>query len=226
MKPPTARPAKGRGSRGPKPKNFHTWVKSRINAGAVAFKVATEEDDRVVKVDPKGGHFKYRQVTATVLDLSPERVEAIGKDEDLLGVWMFEPEPEPADTSGHAHSPEDSENERMLKTFAHLLSDAYKTSLDGIQKVVQTQSQYFTEERKHMANALQTERLRLARLAKVTGRVRVSAASDLEDDEDETEASNEMFAQMMMPMFQKMMQERMGEAMGQAANGAAKEDGK
>jgi hypothetical protein len=216
---------------GTRTKSFPRWLRA---AAPVAVRVETVDgEEKTIRVKPakEGGSIRWNVLVETIESLHPSRVEALAEEGESLGQWEFPPDDGPQTmqpAAGYAYDAGDTEKERELKTIAHLISDAYKTSIEALVKVTSLQSQHFTEERRHMASAMSTQERILSRIAKEKGqRVRVTSASEIVDDEEETEEASvpDDFMQTMGPIVMQAMQRYMANQSGGTptaqANGAA-----
>jgi hypothetical protein len=214
------------GGRGPAPATFERWVSSASKRGAKRFRVHLG-DSTTKLVAHKNAPDSARRMTA----MSPLRVEALDEKEAELGEWVF---PEAADDTveepapGYLKEAGDTEDERLLKTFAHLLADAHRLASRQLVEVVSIQSKHFAEERKNYAALnLAHERLVQKRLRGV-GFPRVRVAEGEEDEGDEAAEGGEdtFLRDLLAPYLQREITRHMGgeSAAANGANGAAKEE--
>jgi hypothetical protein len=205
---------------GPQPKNLDTWLRRACRNGAVKL-VCTPDDGpaRTVQVKNKGARGPNLIVALRAVEsLSPVKVEGLDAEGALLDTWEA-PDPDAETTPGYAKDDADTPEERMLKTFAHLLADAHKTSARQLVEVVGIQSRTFQEERRHMAAQLAATE-RLARIRAGVPRVRVS-----EGTEDEApEEGDDFMTTVVGPLMQGYLQRQVATpAAAPKTNGAAGE---
>ena len=217
------------GARGPKPKSFSGWVYSAAKRGAKRFRVhLADGSEKLV------AHKNAPDTARRIEPMTPTRVEALDDKDAELGQWTFpvEGSDEPDEEPGYTLSDDDSEQERMLKTFAHLLADAHKLSSRQLVEVVSIQSKHFAEERKNLLSLqLASERLFAKRL-RLPPRLRVGDPS--EDGEAGEEGGGETegdswLQEMLAPYLQRMVASRIAETTASdpaAVNGTATKEQK
>lgn len=208
------------GGRGPQPKTFARWVAAVAKRGAKRFRVKLEDGNSKLV-----GHKNAPDTAKRIEAMGPVSVEAIDEAEAELGAWVFpldgeEEEPEP----GYIINDDDSDDQRLLKTFAHLLADAHRYSSKQLVEVVGVQSRNFAEERKNLLQLQQlNERLLSKRLK--TPRLRVSEDGSDTPEEVEADDENDSFLQeLLKPMVQRMAMRMIGGGEAPAAaptNGVA-----
>src|SRR5271169_529448 len=164
---------KNPGSRGPKPgsrtKSFPAWLKAMAPAG---LKIETADgDEKIVKVR-KGtaGTVKWKELVETVEACGAVKVEALTDKDETVGVWEMPEAPATGEPDGHGYDPaeEDTGDERLLKTFAHLLADAHKLANEGLARVVGIQAQHFAEERKALSTTLLSMDRAMSRMQRIS----------------------------------------------------------
>lgn len=209
------------GGRGPAPSTFDRWVLSVSKRGAVRFRA--ELADRSIKLV---AHKNAPDSARRMLAMAPMRVEAIDDKDAELGEWTFPQASDEPQEPGYIKDEEDSEPERLLKTFAHLLADAHRLSSRQLVEVVQIQSNHFAEERKNLlALQLANERL-LAKRLKLPPRMRVLGEGETEEPEGEGEPDEDdsFLTDLLKPMLHRMAGKMVADAAG--ANGAKTEEKK
>lgn len=158
--------------RGPQPQNFYSWVRRRVvKEDACIFRLDVDGKERVVRIHSKS----VRPAVRTIEQLKPLLVEACNKDGEVLGVWEFPENVEP-DPPGYLPEPGDTEPQKDLKVVAHLIADAYKTALAGLENVIRIQNETFANERKGMGATVQGIERLIGKLQKT--RVRIATAAD------------------------------------------------
>jgi hypothetical protein len=190
-------------------KTFISWLRSNVPE---RLKVETDGgDEHIVEVTrAKTGSPKWRDTMASIESLSPVRVYAINGKGAILGVWNFAPPPS-ADAPGYAPTASDSPESTMLKTFAHLLADAYKAQRDGFVQVIEAMTKQAGEDRKSFASTLTTMDRTMQRLARV--RYRVGSAGDAGDEEGAAEPEQkDAMLDVMGPIIQEAMRKYVGAA--------------
>lgn len=178
-------------TRGPQPTNFYSWVRRRIvREEAALFVLTIDGKERKVRVARSGkGIASVRPLVRTIEQLRPELVEAHNADGEVLGVWEMPENVEPEEP-GYAPEPSDTENQRDLKVVAHLIADAYKHSIEGMERVIRIQSDTFTNERKHINAATASIERIIGKLARTKFRVEsaadaaAAAGADVEDPDE------------------------------------------
>src|SRR5271170_431997 len=139
-----------RGMRGPSPESFLGWLRGlrKKSGGAIRkLRVFTEDGEKLIALQGKG----LESTVKLVEELGATKVEAIDGEGAMLGQWEFVDKAAPdEDEPGFKKDPADTEEERLLKTFAHLLADAHKQSTRQLVEVVGIQSRHFQEERRNL----------------------------------------------------------------------------
>jgi hypothetical protein len=141
---------------GPRPTRLVAWLRRMVKAQASRIRIVLEnETEKMVSVDVKGRVPRVTALLRTIESIpSAERLEALLEDGSLVDVWRLEEGTDGAsEVPGYAKDPDDTEPERLLKTFAHLLADAHKQASRQLVEVVALQSSSFAEERKHLKAA-------------------------------------------------------------------------
>jgi hypothetical protein len=208
-------------SPGPRPKTLDSWVRRVCRNGAARLRCTTDEGSKLVRVASKGKRGPdIVSALRAVVALDPGKVEALDADGDVLDVFDV-PDPDELETPGYVKDDADSKEERMLKTFAHLLADAHKISSRQLVEVVSLQSHGYQEERRHLHGALAASDRLLRRMS--NPRVRIATDDEGEGEPREAaEGGDDFLAQMMGPILKRMMQEELsGAAAKPAANGTA-----
>lgn len=204
---------------GPRPQTLETWLRRMVRQDATRIRCIFDDDsEKVVKLEKTGQRPRVAAMMRTIESFHCSKLEALDEAGNVLDVWELEADPE---GPGYLVKDGDSGDERLLKTFAHLIADAYKTGQKQLVEVVSIQSHSFAEERRHLASAVQTSD-RIAR------RVRVAA--------DEPKPQGDDFLEKMASIFGPMLAQRLAGAGNvvdeppeeepeepQHANGAAKE---
>jgi hypothetical protein len=188
-----------KGKRGPHPKTLRTWLRS-LNPSTLTCETADE--DKSVRVPRTGkGVGRWGELVDTLQSIGATRIEAVGDEGEVLGVWT---EPAAIDApAGFAKDAADTEDERLLKSFAHMLSDAHKTALGALERVVDIQAKNFAEERKAFASTMQSMDRAMQRMARSTARYRIASGGEAnEGGEDEGETQN-AFVQELIESFVK-----------------------
>lgn len=207
------------GKRGPRAKTFLSWLRSSAPA---RLKVETDEgEEHVVEVTTnKVGSPRWRDTEASVASLSPKRVHAMNDKGSILGVWNFAEAPAAsADAPGYAPTASDSPESTMLKTFAHLLADAYKDQKNGFVAVIESMTKQASEDRKAFASTLTTMDRTMQRLARA--RYRVADAGDAADENEPADDGG--LAAVLGPIIQEGLRKHVG---GAAAAEPPKANGK
>lgn len=195
--------------RGQEPKTLLKWVRATAKDGARRFRcsIAGQKEPKVVA-------FRNAVFTSkTIEGMGPTECEALDDDGSVLRVWQFAESSEPAadELPGYTVAEGDGENERLLKVFGHLLSDAYKTASKQLVEVVGIQAQHFADERKNLvAMRVLNERL-MQQMAKKVARIRIadSGAAEGEDIEDVAATGDDNFLQDFVgPLFEKFMRNK------------------
>jgi hypothetical protein len=209
------------GGRGPQPATFERWVAAAAKRGAKRFRVHLGDGGEKLVA-----HKNAPDSTKRMLAMTPLRVEAIDDKDAELGEWSF-PEVELEDqVPGYLKEEGDTEDERVLKTFAHLLADAHRIASRQLVEVVATQSRYFAEERKNLLQLQLTSERLLAKRLRGMPRLRVAGEGDETEPDGEGEGENDTFLQELLAPLVQRMAARMGAQMSGEApvpNGAAKE---
>lgn len=232
-------PERAQHRRGPKPATLPRWVLRQVQAGAKRF-AARMPDGSVRLLAHKNAPDTAKRAEL----MKPIALEALDKDGCELGIWTF-PEPEDVtapsteEVPGYLKEEGDTPDERLLKTFAHLIADAHKLASQQLVATVGIQSKHFSEERQNLLKAqLINERLLMRRLR---GHHRYRIAEDgAEGDEgaDEGEAAEAsgdddgFLKELLQPLIAKyvakaggQVAESIGAGAAAHANGAAKEKG-
>ncbi len=197
---------------GPRPQSLESWLRRQCKQGAARFRCTTDEGAKLVRVAQKGKRgpdtvSALRAVTA----LDPGRVEALSDEGEVLDVFDVPDPDEGTELPGYTKEDDDTKEERLLKTFAHLLADAHKVSARQLVEVVSLQSHGFQEERRHMHGALAaTDRL-LRRMS--NPRVRVSTEPG-EEGEGEGEGGDNFMATILGPLLQRMVRQEIAGGAG------------
>lgn len=203
---------------GPRPKTLETWLRRMVREDAVTIRCVLEDDsERKVKVEHKAQRPRVASLMRTIATFGAVKLEALTEAGEVLDVW--ECENVDSDAPGYTKDPDDTNEERLLKTFAHLLSDAYKHAQKQLVDVVQIQSSSFAEERRHLSTAAQAS-------DRILRRVRVANAADLEPKDE----GDNFMQQLLGPLLQRMVQREVNAQtvedpepeVDQGANGAAK----
>lgn len=206
--------------RGPAPQSFGAWVRACARKGCRRFRVQTDSKE------PKVVALKNANVTARLIEtLEPLSVEALDDEGAILRVWEFADSSEPA-SPGYVKDDGDTEDERVLKTFAHLLADAHKEASKQLVQVVTIQSAHFAEERRSLMGLRTMNERLMAALSKKTARIRIAPPSaDGEEPLVEEETDDSFLQELLRPMLMKMAKTMASEETATAApqNGAAKE---
>jgi hypothetical protein len=202
---------------GPRPKTLESWLRRMVREDAVTIRCILEDDsEKKIKVELKGQRPRVADLMRTIASFSCAKLEALSAQGEVLAVW--ECEASDPDAPGYTKDPSDTTEERMLKTFAHLLADAYKHAQKQLVEVVSIQSASFAEERKHLSTAVQASD-RLVR------RVRVASASDIEGNGESKD--DNFLATLLGPMLQGMIRKEVAGGgvveEPEETNGAAKE---
>lgn len=209
------------GARGPAPKTFERWTAQANKRGAKRFKLMFA-DGTTKLVAHKSAPDSAKRIEA----MRPVRVEALDEKDAELGAWTFpEEEPEPEEP-GYTKAEDDTEPERLLKTFAHLLADAHRQANRQLVETVSIQSRNFAEERKNLLSLqLASERLLAKRMRGGFSRVRV--AEDGEGEGEEGEEQDNWLQEMLSPLLQRMVARHVADGTNgaTATNGVANGEG-
>lgn len=198
---------------GPRPQSVERWLRRVIKDGAVKVRCATDEGDKTLKVESKNSKPRVLHLLRTLEALAPTKLEALNADGDVLDVWEV-PEEDVA-VPGYTKEDDDTKDERMLKTFAHLLADAHRQATKQLVEVVSIQSSAFGEERKHTSIAMAaTERI-VRRLQNGASRIRVAT------EEGEEGGDENFMAQLLGPLLQNAVREEVSRNVPAAAPAAA-----
>ncbi len=183
-----------------------------FRAKACSIKLDTDDGPRTVEVLRKGSKVWLQKTASLIEDLKPTRFEICDEAGNTIGVWDAEKEAEKP--AGYEKEPGDTNDERLLKTFAHLLADAYKDSKQGMLEIVQTQAEVFKADRESTTRSLTAMEHALRRLMSQAQRVR----SGIEAPDDEGgEGEDDFMSKIMGPMLQRMVRQ---EVAGTGKNGA------
>lgn len=207
------------GRRGPRPQTFAKWLRS---LHAAKLSCETDDGEKIVKVPTnRAGAQRIADAVDTVGKLHPSRCSALAEDGDVLGVWEFEePRAEPA--PGYTKDDKDTEEERLLKTFAHLLADAHKEASKAFVDAMRQMAQSFGDERKASASAMMAMDRTMQRLQRTTARFRIATP---EGDDEPDEEPDTFLKDMLGPIVQRMVRDQVsGEApqQGPPPNGKGK----
>lgn len=214
-----------------KARTFLAWVTSLVKRETPPHHFVCELADGDTKstllTKSRSGNVLVGECVSTIETFEPVKVEAWARDEETaeensLGWWVFPRKVEPPETTTQDHTasfvmppapapgylPEegDSEATRQMKTFTHLLADAYrynaeatialvrhnadatKGMLDAMSRVMEMQANAFARERESLDRTVQT-REKLAKLN--AGKFRVAAnatsASEAQNRQEEEE---------------------------------------
>lgn len=190
--------------RGPRPKTFARWLRAVKPAKLI---VETDDGDQVVKVPlSRVGTPRWKEIVETVASLGATKARAVDDKDAILGVWEFAEVSSAA--PGYTKDVRDTEDERLLKTFAHLLADAHRQSGERLCKVVELQGQHFAEERKAASSAMLSMDRAMQRLARQTARYRIASGDD--DGEGGSEQDDSFLKDLVAPMVKRYMGEAMG----------------
>jgi hypothetical protein len=211
------------GGRGPQPSTFARWVLAASKRGAKRWRVHLGDGSTKLVA-----HKNATDSARRMLAMQPARVEGLDDADAEVGEWTFPEEADAPDVPGYLKEEDDTEEERLLKTFAHLLADAHRISSRQLVEVVSIQSRNFAEERKNLLSLqLASERLFAKRLRLPT-RLRVAGEGDEEGDDDERSGGNDTFMQDLLAPLVERMAGKMGghvaESIAGHANGETKEE--
>jgi hypothetical protein len=200
---------------GPEPRTLESWVKriGRDHKGPKRLQLTCEDGkERVVK-------FTTAPKTIAIIQaLHASRIEAIDAEGTILAQWDSpDPDTTPPEPAGYLKEPSDSDDERLLKTFAHLVADAHKAGNARLVEVIRIQAEAFGQDRKDlMTLRVQNEKL-LGALARKGG-PRVRIATEGEDGETEGASSDDAWlGEFLGPLVQRYMASQMAPQ----ANGVA-----
>jgi len=206
--------------RGPEPQTLLKWTLAVAKDGARRFRVFIPGEK-----EPKMVGLRNCKVTSTAIEaMRPTHVEALGDEGEILRVWQFTEREASSEelANGFVKDGDDSADERLLKTFAHLLHDAYRVSTKQLVEVVSIQANHFAEERKaHYSLRTMNERL-MQSLAKKVARIRIANGETEGDggEEEETAETPDTFMQDFVgPLIQKYVQTKVGKEVSAAAAG-------
>lgn len=216
---PNAKHAKGGGHPGPRPRTFLAWMKN-ARPEKVLLLLADGEEETLVVLN-RDGRPRYADTISTIETLGAVQVKALNKSGETTGVWELpRPAIAPPPPPGHEPDAADSETVRELKTFAHLLADAHRESKEALVRVVDLQTRHFAEERRAFSSTLLTMDRAMARMQRLSARVR---PGDDEDDEPGDGEGDSFMSSLIAPMIQRAVSKEMGAAAPAAeANGKAK----
>lgn len=183
-----------------------------FRAKAFTIKLETDDGPRVVEVQRKGTKVWLQKTASLVEDLKPTRFEICDEAGNTIAVW----DAEKADKVpvGYDKESDDTADERLLKTLAHLVADAYRDSKQGMLEVVQLQSEVFKADREAMSRSLTSMEHALRRLLSQAQRVR--SGVDTTDGEDDADGDD-----FIGKMFEGYMKRQATQAAGKRTNGAA-----
>lgn len=205
------------GGRGPQPKTFDRWVASTSKRGAKRYRVHLGDGTSKL-VAHKNAPDTARRIEA----MAAARVEALDDENAELGEWTFaegehlEEEPEP----GYLKNDDDGPEERLLKTFAHLLADAHRLSSRQLVEVVGIQAKHFAEERKNMLSLQLTSERLMAKRFRGTPRLRVAAdGEEVEEGQEGGEEGDTFLHDLLGPLVQRYVAQQVSGA-SDGANGA------
>jgi hypothetical protein len=216
------------GTPGPQPKTFKTWCLSVGRKGCRKFRVRVEGQKEPSMVAFSTGAASAR----TIEKMGAVWCEALDDDGSIIRIWQFKERDEVEEQPGYIKEADDTNEERLLKTLAHLVADAYRAGNKQLVEVIQIQGNAFSEERKQLTTLrLMNDKL-LASLARKTGRLRV--ATDEEGEGQEEEEDNTFLQDLLQPVLANMTQKAARKAGAEVAaqvlgeepktpNGAAKE---
>jgi hypothetical protein len=205
------------GKRGPKARTLRAWLKGLDKPVRIVVTDGEGDEHTVKVVRDRAGQGRWSDMMATIETLSAVTLKAYDAADQVLGSWDV---PEEGTTSapapGYAREAGDSDAERMMKTFAHLLADAHKSALEGLRNVVNTQSQHFAEERKAFANTMVAMERLVSKTSRMATRLR-TLGLDENDGGEKEEKEDEllgMVKEVALPLIKGMVQREVG------ANGA------
>jgi hypothetical protein len=154
-----------------------------FRAKAHSIKLETEDGPRVVEVQRKGTKVALQKTAGLVEDLKPSRFEIHDEAGNVIAVWDAEKAAEKP--AGYEKDDDDTSDERLLKTFAHLIADAYRDSKQGMLEIVQTQGEVFKADREATTRSLQAMEHALRRLMSQAQRQRSGVEPDASEEEDD-----------------------------------------
>lgn len=210
---------------GPRPTTLERWLRRVVKAGAVRIRcVMSGADPQLVKVDTKGAKPRVASMQRTIEALGDdvERLEGLDASNEILDTWQLTDPETAVELPGYLKDAEDTKEERLLKTFAHLLADAYKHGMKQLVETVSLQSQSFAEERRHLSGALSASDRLLSRMSR---RVRVATEDD-DEGPSKGEDDNQFLMQLLAPALQRMMHQEARAAQRPAAPPATPSNGK
>jgi hypothetical protein len=205
------------GGRGPQPQTFERWVLAAARRGAKRFRVHLADGSQKL-VAHKSAVDSAKRMTA----MAPVKAEAIDDKDAEIGEWTFpEVEGEEPEVPGYLKEEDDTEPERLLKTFAHLLADAHRLSSKQLVEVVSIQSKHFSEERRNLlSQQLANERLMAKRL-RLPARLRIAEGEgegEEETEPEETENDN-FLTELLTPLIKRVVASKMADGVAAVANG-------
>ena len=143
----------------------------------------------------------------TIEKLYPQSVEALDEEGSIIRVWEFKErdnfDPEP----GYTKEEGDTEDERLLKTFAHLIADAHRMANKQLVEVVSIQSKSFEEERRQLSALRMLNDKLLSSLAR-RSRIRVATTPeeiDAEEAEDAADEKEDFLAELLQPLLKNVI---------------------
>lgn len=208
-----------------KPRSFALWL--RKLKGASMLVVQTPAGEKKVPLDPqRGGSRVFAYAARTVIGLQGTSVEALDAEGNTLGVFEI-PDPDgdadiEGELPGYTPDPGDSDEVALLKTFAHLLSDAHKQANKQLVDTVGLITGHFTEDRANARKTIEAQERAMSRLARGS-RVRV-ATGDEEEDPD-GEVMDGIFKDFLRNRGAAVLEDMIGGAGKNGASGPAKPDG-
>jgi hypothetical protein len=184
-------------SPGPPPRTFMRWLKT---TAPVKLKLTlADEEERMLVVLERDGRPRYLETSRAVEALGAVQVEGLSAEGETLNVWTFRA-PAPPDP-GYTPRDDDSEDQRLLKTFAHLLADSQREARAALVQVVELQSRHHVEDRKSFASILTSMDRAMGKMQRQVSRVRIATDDDAAAD---TEADGDSgFMEMIGPLIQK-----------------------
>ena len=205
-------------SHGPAPRTFKSWCVSVGRKGCRKFRVKVEgqREPSIVAFSTGAGSAR------TIEKMGALSVEALDDDGAILRIWQFkEVEALEPEAPGYLKEEGDTEDERLLKTFAHLLADAHRTAVRELREVVNIQASSFSEERKQLTALRMLNDKLLATLARRTRfRVATTGPEDVgegEEDGSEADEKDDFMADLLRPMLQQMVAKAARKAVGAEA---------
>lgn len=200
---------------GPAPKTLKAWCLAVARKGCRKFRVHVRGQK-----EPSMVAYSTAAASArTIEKMEATSCEALDDDGSILRIWQFQEKEDPEEV-GYLKDPDDTEDERILKTFAHLIADAYRAGNKQLVEVIQIQGSTFSEERKQLT-ALRILNDKL--LGSLARKARIRVATEEGEEEEGDGAEDNVLSELLQPMLQTLVQKAAKKAGADAAEVLGKE---